>query len=644
MIGKNGSGTRSGLGSRIGISLAVMLTAACCKNVCAQTYQLEIPGDPAVRSQAEWTAQGIVVRDAAGKVTRYEPRPELDSDDGQHLAYYSRDARIYLRWPASGEGPMWTGTLTGDVITWKRSRMQSRRIGGPNGFNAGAGNGQGSGGLFRRGMTTSEFAAATSSRGTIWIAKVGDDGTLDLFESLDETWRHQPIRVKLPPGSPLAMVIDEADESPRIFAIDAEGRLVEIAGGEVRPITRRRDLVFPRSGHLAVGEIRGSVHLFASDIQGRIWRFNLEEESAVAIEAQAGLYHPGLPLTFVAERRQAELIAVDRGGRAIGYALDETDSRPYLIHSGLAPGSHVAAIYARSGRGERSLHLAAIDPRGHLHLWQDAAGILVDRTLPDLRFMPGAPVALQPYDDELRLGAVAHDGRWIEWKQDQDDASGWSRATITDSIATDSQLMFLDNAQVAFAVDRVGRIIAARRTDDRWLCSIWAPGASPPLQLERRALTPNPPLPAVTVHFENSHTEPLVLRIHDLETGGRPVELEIAPGDSKPLRVQRSPGATLEEVFVSQGPDGQLVYDERRIPVPPRGRYTVTVYANRQTSVYFDRTRNKGPIPDESRNSLVSLGVFVLPPGDLLDDGTHIDAYRESRYRGNPGAAALTAP
>ena len=139
------------------------------------------------------------------------------------------------------------------------------------------------------------------------------------------------------------------------------------------------------------------------------------------------------------------------------------------------------------------------------------------------------------------------------------------------------------------------------------------------------------PLPAVTVHFENSHSEPLVLRIHDLETGGPPAELEIAPGDSKPLRVQRSPGATLEEVFVSRGPDGQLVYDERRIPVPPRGRYTVTVYANRQTSVYFDRTRNKGPIPDESRNSLVSLGVFVLPPGDLLDDGTQIDAYRESR-------------
>ena len=68
------------------------------------------------------------------------------------------------------------------------------------------------------------------------------------------------------------------------------------------------------------------------------------------------------------------------------------------------------------------------------------------------------------------------------------------------------------------------------------------------------------------------------------------------------------------------------------------------LFRSRQTSVYFDRTRNKGPIPDESRNSLVSLGVFVLPPGDLLDDGTQIDAYRESRYRGNPGAAAVTDP
>ena len=145
----------------------------------------------------------------------------------------------------SSDLPMWLGTLADDSIQWRRSQMQLRRIDGPGNANGDPRNGPGASVPFRRSMFTGAFAAASSSRGTIWVAKVADDGTLDLFESLfeslDETWRHQPIRVKLPPGSPLAMVIDEADESPRIFAIDAEGRLVEIAGGNVRPITRRRE-------------------------------------------------------------------------------------------------------------------------------------------------------------------------------------------------------------------------------------------------------------------------------------------------------------------------------------------------------------------------------------------------------------------
>ena len=208
MNGRLGSGMGSGKGSGRWIGLAVMLTAMSWQNVCAQTFQLETPGDPAGRSQAEWTAQGIVVRSAAGKVTRYEPRPELDTDDGQYLAYYSVAARMYLRWPASGEGPMWLGTLADDSIQWRRSQMQLRRIDGPGNANGDPRNGPGASVPFRRSMFTGAFAAASSSRGTIWIAKVADDGTLDLFESLfeslDETWRHQPIRVKLPPGSPLA--------------------------------------------------------------------------------------------------------------------------------------------------------------------------------------------------------------------------------------------------------------------------------------------------------------------------------------------------------------------------------------------------------------------------------------------------------
>ena len=89
------------------------------------------------------------------------------------------------------------------------------------------------------------------------------------------------------------------------------------------------------------------------------------------------------------------------------------------------------------------------------------------------------------------------------------------------------------------------------------------------------------------------------------------------------------------------GATGELAEEVVRYPLPPRLLYQAVVYTNRVTSVYFDRTKNKGPIPDKETKSLVSLGVFPLPPGDQLRDGDRLDVHAEAVNRRNPGAAAL---
>jgi hypothetical protein len=68
----------------------------------------------------------------------------------------------------------------------------------------------------------------------------------------------------------------------------------------------------------------------------------------------------------------------------------------------------------------------------------------------------------------------------------------------------------------------------------------------------------------------------------------------------------------------------------------------VAVYANRVTYSYRDRRPDKpeGSVPDFDQRSSVSLGVFPLPPGDLLPPNARIDVHREATSQENPGAAA----
>jgi hypothetical protein len=166
------------------------------------------------------------------------------------------------------------------------------------------------------------------------------------------------------------------------------------------------------------------------------------------------------------------------------------------------------------------------------------------------------------------------------------------------------------------------------------------PGFAFAPQLVSRSVVPNPALTPANIELVNSHSEPLVLKIADRRSPGRPKELTVAPGKSEEVRIDRDAGAVLKEVYLVPGPLGTLVEQVHQYPLPPKIYYDIVVYENRVTSVFFDRTKNRTSKPDSVQRSLVSLGVFPLPPGELMREGERVDAYQEAKHQENPGAAA----
>jgi hypothetical protein len=261
-----------------------------------------------------------------------------------------------------------------------------------------------------------------------------------------------------------------------------------------------------------------------------------------------------------------------------------------------------------------------------------------EQTVGDVHLSPGSPVSLIGTPEGVSLSAVRADGQWYQWHPAH---GGWTGRTIASGFSPGTQVVMHPHGPRAFAVDRTGRLVAGWWRDQRWQSSLLSPeyGLSP--LLERRAVVPNPQLEPVDAVFENRHSEELVVRIFDVRQPDRPIELRIPPGDALRQRLERDAGATLEEVYLAAAPGGQLVEEVSRYPLPPQQLYNVVVYANRVTSVYFDSTKPGGAdTPEAITRSLVSLGVFPIPAGELLSVGARFDVYQEALRHRNPGAAA----
>jgi hypothetical protein len=167
----------------------------------------------------------------------------------------------------------------------------------------------------------------------------------------------------------------------------------------------------------------------------------------------------------------------------------------------------------------------------------------------------------------------------------------------------------------------------------------WEKIGPPPGLQKVVKLVPNPPLKSVTVEFVNTHTEDLSIEVIDRrDRTSRPVGFALKPRESKQLKIDRDAGGE-EQVVLLDGAGAQVDVLSRK-PIPPMSLYNVVIYESKIVSVYNDRTKAGKGLPQEISKGLRSLGVFSLPAGDRLDDGSQIDAFRDAAAQGNPGAAA----
>ncbi|MEQ8787665.1 MAG: hypothetical protein RIC55_15285 [Pirellulaceae bacterium] len=588
-------------------------------------------GDSSSASTAVLGDGRLSIIDAQGNRFEYERRRLQDSLDRRYLAYYSDEARQYIRFPVAGEGAMYIGSRRGIGVSWRRSQMTVQPVAGAQSTS-------------RRVISAAappslptQFGVLAGPNNQFTLASVDESGVLQYYQSSGDSWRHgeSTVRGVFPPGTPLALAT-RGDARAAAYGVNARGELVEISGGQAKTISGVAAPRFSPGTQLGQWTERGATLLFAVDDAGAVWQIDPDAGRFSPVESRGGFFEPGVPVAAVGGA--GSLFLVDRTGNLIGYSLrGGAWSRPYRIASGFLSGGAISAEQvARAGRSP-SVQVAVADAGGRLRLLENADGQWSEQNIGDVYLPPGAPVAMTAAEDGMHLSAVGADGQWSEWYQTGD---RWSSRPIASGFPAGAQVVLHPAGPQAFAIDRTGRIVAGRWRDRRWQCALCSPeyGLSP--LLEKRNIIPNPPLAPAEVVLENTHDEELVARIFDVRQPKRPTEVRIPAGGRVTHRFERDAGATLEEVNLLAAPGGQLVEDVNRYPLPPQQYYNVAVYANRVTSVYYDATKGRDLPPEEVNRSLVSLGVFPIPPGEQVQSGERLDVHREAILRRNPGAVS----
>lgn len=599
-----------------------------------QQFVLQVPGQPALRSDARVDAQGLTIADSSGNRFRYVRRPQLDSVDGKFLGYYCAAADRYVRWPVAGSGAMYLGESRGGRVTWRQSQMQVQPMGGAGKVvvNPGAGP--------AAPATMSHVALLDLPNEPPVAAHIDGNGGLHMYNYRQDRWERMPANLQrgLVPGAPLVLRSSPRARFPHVYSVDARGDLLEIADGQ--RIHAINDPGLPRltgAAHLLGAPDPTEYRVYAVDTLGRVWDLGLQNRVHRLVESRRGLFEPGIPLGILSAADD-ELFLIDRSGDLFRYAKSAGGSwgNPETIARGFQSGGYVDAVRVSVAGGVPTRYVTAVDSRGRLRLLTSRARGWLDEDVQGVVLPVGSPVGVA-YDRGLSLSAIHSDGRWRQWRRS---GGRWQDYLIADGFLSGAPVLFDSYGPRAFAVDRRGRLNSARYVGGRWQCALCMPGFAFAPQLVSRSVVPNPALTPANIEFVNSHSDPLVLKIADRRSPGKPKELTVAPGKSSQFRVDRDAGAVLKEVYLVPGPLGTLVEQVHQYPLPPKIYYDIVVYDNRVTSVFFDRTKNRTSKPDSVQRSRVSLGVFPLPPGELLREGDRVDAYQEAKHQDNPGAAA----
>lgn len=617
-----------------------------------QQYILSVPGRRDLTSQATVQANQLVIVDAQGQRHTYTRQQRFDSPDRKYLGFYSQQAGQFIRWPVSGTGSMLIGGPNGR--NWKQSKQQIRAVGGaanPGGVprmvrkpiipgqipNLGVGQQR----RRRLGPPNVTFLPAGNDR--LNVGYIDGRGQPRLFSGMRDRW--QPVTIaqsqNLVPGAPLALLPAGQGQSPALFTVSNRGQLLQLYGQRQRPVLN--NIAFRPGGHLAFPAPTQTRDGFAIDAQGRLIRFDVSAGSHQWIDQQPNRFAPGGPLAAVLGVNNLgrvpnyDVFAVDAGGSLLHYPLGLRGPAPArLITRGFAPSAPIQVVRDRNG----VLHLAGIDARGQLQLLTQRQGRWAANLVTRTRFTPGAPVELVDTGNGLVLSSVAGNGEWHRWAQSP--AGSWQDDTLSRGFAAGTPVAFHPQSQTGFGIDATGRLVASGLWDGGWHSHLLLPEYDLSPRLLSRQVVPNRPLPPARVLFQNPSREEVVMQLDNALSPRGPTQHKIPAGGALNLTIPRDPGGVLEERYAVFGPGGWVERVDR-LPLPAAPQHTVVVWANRTTYSYIDK-KGVSVLPDFDLKSHVSLGVFELPPGELLRDGEQIDVYGEAVARRNPGAAAWFGP
>ncbi len=170
------------------------------------------------------------------------------------------------------------------------------------------------------------------------------------------------------------------------------------------------------------------------------------------------------------------------------------------------------------------------------------------------------------------------------------------------------------------------------------------PSIQPLYRSVQQQTIPNPPLGPASVQFANSHSETLIVLLHDLRPGGVARKLRVPAHGQELVQLDRDSGATLIETFDVRSQYGNWDRREFRTPIPPASLYDVSVYEEFLQSIAIDRT-GSSPNPIEDINYQPrSVGLFVVPPGSSLPQQATLDVHGLATAARNSGAVRRLSP
>lgn len=647
-----------------------------------QAFRLIVADNPVLSSAASISERELTITDAQGQTFRYQRDPRLDSADGQYLGFYSPQMQQAVRWPVAGQGRMVLGDAQG--LNWRESLQQVQAappipgaiirpgggLGGPSppgptitpamppGQGLGAGPGIRPGAKLLAHGTPGSFSGSAAHlafgadrRGSQRLGVIDNTGLVRIYEPVEGQWRYrlEISGLDLIPGAPLALAPDITPGLPRVYTTNRQGSLVMLSR-EQGPMPVAPQIAFPPGADVSVAVVDRNQFGFAVDAAGRLWQLDLLRQAHQPVETTPGVLMPGSHVSVLHRPGTnrpplLDLYVTDLRGQLTRYQQIVGGWSPReVVAEGFLPGAPVGATYLEIPNRGSLLFLSAVDGQGQLQLLSGPSIGMQMATLDAGSLPPGAHVLLQTALDGVHVSAVGIDGGWRVWTPGP--AGVWNNTVIANGFPPGAPVVTDPVTGGLAAVDVRGRIVPAVAQDGHWQCLLCHHDIVQPPRLVSRRIIPQPPLPPATVTLVNSGTDELVVQIADALDPMQSREVSLAPRTSSVQAFERDAGAMVEEIYLLPGPGRDWVQQVERYPLPPQPRYSLAVWANRVTYQYIDDRKNRpaGARPSFDLKSHVSIGVFDLPPGDLLQDGETIDLFAEASRLSNAGAAGYFGP